>query len=215
MKTLHLTGPARSIEATLNEMAPGIPATPAVKIQMERYQLMALYVLARQYNHPGARFLEIGTGHGGSAFMLSKGAPLVRNIQSWTVSKAEADIATGLWRREGCMGVTCMLGASWDVLATRERDGGPKGSHGALDLVFIDGDHNQIARDLPWFNQLRTGGLLICHDYSPSTARSASPVVFAELNLAARRLGRPFDVTIVDDEQIGMAGFYRRKGEAL
>ena len=96
--------------------------------------------------------------------------------------------------------------SSWDVLA-RDTD--------AWDLIFIDGDHNRIARDLPWFNRLREGGLLLCHDYSPQDSRSPSGIVFAELNAMAERLGRPFDVRVIDEGKVGMVGFYCGPGETV
>lgn len=206
MTPLHLTGPAKSIEAALLAMAPEVASyRPSVKLQMERYQMMALYVLAKRHNREDARFLEIGTGHGGSAFMLSRGAPLAR-ILSLTTSQAEIKVAQSFWTQTRC-GATAICMASWDLLPLEQPE---------FDLIFIDGDHNQIARDLPWFNQLRRGGLLLCHDYSPADSRSPSPVVYAALQeMADFKLMRPFDVLLFDDERIGMAGFYRRDGEAV
>ena len=82
-------------------------------------------------------------------------------------------------------------------------------------MIFVDGDHNRIARDLPWFNRLQVGGLLLCHDYSPEWEWIPSPVVYAELNGMADRLGRAFDVRLVDNGKVGMVGFYRRLGETI
>lgn len=80
-------------------------------------------------------------------------------------------------------------------------------------MVWIDGDHNQIRRDLPWFNRLSEGGLLVCHDYSPEDSARPSAICYATLNEMREKLGRPFDVELVDEEKTGMVGFYRRAGE--
>lgn len=185
----------------LKAMAPDYPGAPPARAQMLDYQLVALYLLGRQFNRPGCRMLEIGTGQGASAFLLSKSAPSAR-ITTLTTSAAEIAIAERLWRAHGCGNVTAVLAASWDFLLTdTER----------YDLIFVDGDHNRIARDLPWFNRLRTGGLFLCHDYS----RLASATVWAELNLMSEALARPFDVLLVDEREIGMAGFYRAAGEEV
>lgn len=205
MKTLTIEGPPAVIQTTLG--LTDMPPLPAVKRQLLDYQLLALWHLARQYDRPGARLLEIGTGQGGSSYMLAKAAPAAR-VLSLTVASAEAEAAAAFWRREGLPNVDAKVSASWGYLEAL-----PKGDR--FDLVFVDGDHNRIARDLPWFARLRVGGLLLCHDYSPQDSAAPSAIVFAELNRMAERLGRPFDVLIVDRDKIGMAGFYRRRGDAL
>lgn len=184
----------------------GMPAMPGVKRQVLDYQMMALYRLARPFNHAHARILEIGTGHGGSAYMLAKAAPLAE-VLSLTTSDAEAAAAARYWASQGFGNVEVRVVCSWDLLARKD--------HRKWDMVWVDGDHNRIARDMPWFNRLRAGGLLLCHDYSPQDSRSPSGIAYAELNVMAEKLGRPFDVSIIDDGKVGMAGFYRRVGEVL
>jgi predicted O-methyltransferase YrrM len=177
-----------------------MPRPPAVKQQLLDYQRLALFMLAREQNRAGAQILEIGTGHGSSGYLLSRAAPLAR-ITSLTTSAAER-----FWQREGCRNIAVRVEASWDYLARNTE---------TWDLVFVDGDHNRIARDLPWFDHLREGRLLLCHDYSPQHSRSPSGIVYEELNAMAATLGRLFDVRIVDDEKVGMAEFHRRRGETL
>lgn len=194
------------LRSNMAALCPGAPPTPRVKLQLLDYQLKALYVLARQFNRKGARILEIGTGQGGSGYMLSHAAPLAE-IRSLTTTPAEAVAAERFWASQGRRNVMAQVVSSWELL---------KQSHAAeWDMVFIDGDHNRIARDLPWFDRLRPGGLLLCHDYSPADSRSPSAIAFAELNAMAEKLGRPFDVLLVDEFKIGMAGFYRQGDERL
>lgn len=207
---LHAEGSAEAIRRQLDALCAEIPPAPQVRLQLLDYQLAALFVLARRFNRPGARILEIGTGHGGSGHVLGKAAPLGK-VVSLTTSFAEKGASEALWRSGGCSNVVACVVASWDFL---ERTKGDRHFH-ELDMVFVDGDHNRIARDLPWFNRLREGGLLLCHDYSPQDSRSPSGIVYAQLNAMAARLGRPFDVRIVDEGRVGMAGFYRQPGETL
>lgn len=199
---LDMTGSQETLLAALRNVAKDCPAFPPVKRKVLDYQMVALYHLARQFDHPGARLLEIGTGHGGSGYMFGHAAPRA-SIVSVTTNPAEM-AAEKLWRSCGIKQAWVTVQASWDLLAA---------DSAVWDLVFIDGDHNRIARDLPWFDRLRVGGLLLCHDYSPDDSRTPSGVVFSELNAMAERLGRPFDVRIVDEGKVGMVGFYRREGE--
>jgi predicted O-methyltransferase YrrM len=200
-----LSGGARELHQKIAAQHPGIPKAPPVRLQLLDYQMAALFALARRYNRAGARILEIGTGQGGSGYMLSRAAPDAQ-ITSLTTSPAEQQVAEALWRAQKCGNVTCLVAASWDFLASTTE---------TYDLVFVDGDHNRIVRDLPWFDRVRTGGLFLCHDYSPQDSRSPSRIVYEELNKMAAGLGRDFDVRIVDEVKIGMAGFYRRSGERL
>jgi predicted O-methyltransferase YrrM len=195
-----LQGSRDKLKVELARLCPNAPALPNVKRQMLDYQMAALYSLARAYDRKGARILEIGTGHGGSGYMLAKAAPQAA-IVSLTTNPAEGAVALRLWRESGCRNITAIVEASatyFGMTATA-----------TWDMVFVDGDHNRIARDLPWFNRLSVGGLFLCHDYSPK----ACPIVYNELNGLAAKLGRQFDVILVDSDDIGMVGLRRRDGE--
>lgn len=204
MQAIRMVGKAEAeMYRELYGMFPDTPAAPAVKRQLLDYQMVALYGLAKQFNQVGARILEIGTGFGASSYMLSKAAPLAE-IVSLTVSEAEAEIARGC-ALKGCENVSVVMQASWEYV---KKQRGTKWS-----MVFVDGDHNRIAKDMPWFNRLHVGGLFLCHDYSPADSAHPSPIVFQTLNGFARVLARPLDVQIVDDTKTGMAGFYRCVGQ--
>lgn len=203
--TLQLEGDRATLRQALAARSERLVALPSVRCKLLDYQMLALYLLARRYDRPGAHLLDIGTGAGASAFLLAQGARQAR-IVSLTTSAADATAAERFWRSQGCATIEGRIEASWDYLA---RIGG------VWDLVFVDGDHNRVARDLLWFDRLREGGLLLCHDYSPADSAAPSAIVYAELNALAARLGRPFDVRLVDERRIGMAGFYRRAGERI
>jgi predicted O-methyltransferase YrrM len=206
---MKLTGKPETIFVTLARQLPDAPPLPAVKRKLLDYQMLALYGLARPFNRPGARILEIGTGHGGSGYMLAKAAPLAR-IASLTIDPNGAAAATGLWKQSNCDNIEAVFALSWDFLEVQENPLAP-----LWDMVFVDGDHNRIARDLPWFNRLVEGGLFLCHDYSPQDSPRPSAIVYAVLDGMAEQLGRPFDVALIDSEKTGMVGFYRRAGEFL
>jgi predicted O-methyltransferase YrrM len=187
--------------AELKQQYPDAPdCPPEMRPQMLAYQLMALYGLATRYNIQGASILEIGTGFGASTFMLSKAAPLAM-IVSLSASVDETEIALKSLQAAGCINVQVAVQMSWDRLAQYT---GPE-----LDMVFVDGDHLCILRDMPWWNWIKVGGLMCWHDYSPR----ACPPILAAVNAWAKRLGRLLDVFVTDDVGIGFAGMYRHEGE--
>ena len=101
----------------------------------------------------------------------------------------------------GLKNVRVVEAFSWDYFATDENK---------YDFVFVDGDHKRIREDLPWWNRLNVDGLFFHHDFSPNGSTRACPPVYRNLLAFRDWLGREFDVLIVDDEKVGMAGFYRR-----
>ncbi len=178
--------------------------SPKIKREIGPYQAAALYALTKPFDAPGARILEIGTAMGYSASVLAQAAPQAHittlNPRADEADRARLHLAT-------FPNVEVVTAFSWDYLATY--DGPP------FDVIFVDGDHAQVVRDMPWFNHLKLGGLMIHHDYSPAGSWRACPPVFACLNQTCHVLGRGFDVLVVDDQEVGMAGWYRREGETL
>lgn len=199
-------GTQAEILRAVERATPGVLATlrvareaaPGPKGAILDYQAAALYLLAKDY--PSGRFLEIGTLRGFSAAVLAQAAPRA-TIVTLNPSPSEAVVARRNLYRFPNVSVLCR--ASRDHLALDVGD---------YDLIFVDGDHNAIALDLPWLNRLRVGGLMLFHDYSPLGSPSPSPIVYAALGLMAERL-HDFDVLVIDDQDTGMAGFYRREGE--
>lgn len=180
-------------------------ACPTRKRQIAEYQAAALYAAARPYNVRGARILEIGTFEGYSAHVLSQACPqahiITLNPKPWEVQLARVHLQG---RR-----VSLRSDLSWDYL-----DQHIKFKNAPFDVVFVDGDHAQILRDLPWFDEVRVGGLIVFHDYSPADSPRPCPPVYDALNHMRDALGRDFDVLVVDDTRVGLAGFIRRAEDA-
>lgn len=200
---MKLNGGANELVRVLRAQYPEAPVPLVDGAQMLPYQQMALYAMAKQFNRTGAWILEIGTGAGTSAYMLSMAARAA-TIVTLNPNQAEAIAAKRRLTAWGCTNVVVKPIASWGYLA----DAGDQ-----WDMIYVDGDHNQIGRDLAWWNRLRTGGLLICHDYSPAASTHPSPIVYATLERFGQWLGRAPEALVVDSELTGMAGWYRREGE--
>jgi len=162
------------------------------------WQLAWLYALAQPYD--GAPILEIGTYKGKSALVMAMACPRSPIVTLTIHGPEAAEAARVLAGRH----VDIRIVKSWDYLAGYS---GPE-----LSMVYVDGDHNQLTRDLGWFNHLVTGGLLLLHDWSP-VGTSGVQACYRDIGEFSAKLGRPPDLQIVDTRQVGMAGFYRREGE--
>lgn len=172
-----------------------LDAAHSIPGQMEPWQYALLYQMASQYD---GKILEIGTFQGHSAWVMAIASPSAR-ITSLTVSPSEA--ATAKKHLFGkSVDVMVMSSAQYLTIA-----------HDKWDMIFVDGDHKHAARDLPWFNKLRVGGLMLFHDYSPEKC----PPVYAAVQELTKRLQRDLDVEFIDSRGIGMAGVYRREGERI
>ncbi len=170
------------------EAMEAIASAEHIKGQMDPWQYALLYKLAKGRK----RILEIGTFLGKSARIMSLAS--TAEITSLTISEAEAQTA-----RQNAPGVEIIVMRSWDYIMLA----------GEYDMVFVDGDHKNARIDLPWFNKLSEDGLILFHDYS----EDACPPVWAAVNKMGESLGRVPDVCVIDSRRIGMAGFYRQKGE--
>lgn len=197
---MKVNGTELEIELHMRAMNANIPQIPLDrKMQMLPWQMCALYVLAADYCRPAGRILEIGTGFGTSAYMLAKARPLA-SIESLTINEREAAMANGFLQN--------MVGDRVQIMV-RPSSEHWRLSHVRYDLIFVDGDHKRCHADLPWFNRLREGGLILFHDYSPQ----ACPPVYAAVGELGQAVGREPDVALMDSNGIGMAGFVRSKGE--
>ena len=161
------------------------------------YHAMALFLLAQQYNHPGAHMLEIGTLWGHTAAVLALAAPEAHVL---TVNTNEEEVVVARQKLACYTNVEVRCVASWSLLQTYV---GPE-----LDLIWVDGDHKHIARDVPWFRWLLPGGLIVFHDYSGPDSYTPSGV-FWILNACCAIAERSFDVLIMNDRGEGMAGWYK------
>lgn len=201
---MKIQGTPNEIIEALTDDYPEIPGVLAyvrkrvarIKREVDEFQAAALYVLAKQYDRPSAKFLEIGTAWGYSAAVQASAAP-------------QADIATinprsdeneSAWKHlRDFNNVRILETRSWDYLAEYSgRD---------IDFMFVDGDHKRLRLDLPWWGHIAPGGTMLFHDYSPETSRRPCPVVFEILNEWRDTLGRDFDVSIIDDSGVGIVGY--------
>lgn len=182
---------------------------PAAEVALERsrkidagllpYQAMALYYLAVPFNKAGNTILEIGTAAGYSASILAQAAPeakiLTLNPRHWECETAKVNL-------EPYPNVQIIEDWSWEYF--------PRWDGGELAMIFVDGHHNKVKRDLPWFNRLKEGGLILFHDYGPIYYIP----IYEAVNKLAASLGRGLDVMIMDtDTSSGMAGLVRRARE--
>ena len=209
---MHITGTAKEIVDTLREDNPELRKVmtqaandvPRLKRQVSPYQGAVIYALAKSFRGRKQPFvLEIGTAWGYSAAFLSQALPEGNII---TLNPKWHEIKRARRHLSEYTNVFLVPMKSWDYLATYT---GPE-----LTMIFVDGDHMQIRRDLPWWNRLETGGLMLFHDYAPKDSWRPCPPVYEALSDFIEYLGRPPDVSIIDDGDVGMIGFYRREGES-
>jgi predicted O-methyltransferase YrrM len=208
--SLQLVGPVSEIMKILEEDCPEVryivekahDLVPTSKRQIWDFQAAALFLLANRVGTPGSHFLEIGTAFGFSATVLALGAPLASIT---TLNPKATEVPVARQNLEKFANVTILQVHSWEYLKFYQ---GP-----VLDFVFVDGDHERVDLDFPWFNRLRVGGLILFHDYSPGESKRPCEPVFNKVNWFAKTLGRHPDVLIVDSQNVGMAGFYRLEGE--
>jgi predicted O-methyltransferase YrrM len=172
---------------------------------VEEYQAAVLYHLAHHFHQPGGEALEVGTARGYSASLIAQAiAPNILITLNPDVSEAES--ARRNLKRFGNVLVVYVRSTDFltlDSFTTPE----------TFDFIFVDGDHKHVRLDFPLFNRLRVGGCIVFHDYSPQDSARPCQVVYDALNELQDALGRSFDVLVVDDQHVGMAGFVRREGE--
>lgn len=173
-----------------------LPIKP--KREIYEYQAACLYVLAKQYNRAEAHILEIGTALGYSAAIIASAAPAA-HIVTLNPKIEEANQARLILSRWPNVQVDMIR--SWDYLQLN-RD--------TYDMIFVDGDHAHVAADLPWWFQINQGGLFLFHDYSPAESGRPCPPVYEAVNEFSRAINQALDVCIVDDQKVGLAGFYRK-----
>lgn len=189
-------------------MAESRAKVPGMKREIAAYQAAALYALVKPYD--GGRILEIGTAWGYSAAIMAFAAPKAQII-TLNPNVAEAKIARQ--NLDSFKNVTVEILKSWEYL------GGYQGA--PFDFIFIDGDHKRVKADLPFWEHLAPGGTMLFHDYSPLGATEGKggcgrecPPVYEAVNWFAGELDKTEpDILVVDDGNVGMAGFIKPKGK--
>jgi len=199
MKKLDIRNvPAAEILEMMLTLAPGaakaLERVKHIKNKLLPYQAAALYVLAQQYDLDGARIMEIGTLQGYSASVMAQAA---RRAHITTLNPNKDELEVAKRNLAPCRNVTTLAMASWDYYPAAPVN---------VEMVFVDGDHKRARRDLPWWNLIAFGGLMLFHDYSPV---KVPPVYVAVNSLCAQlKKGAP-DVVIIDSDGVGMAGVYK------
>jgi len=190
--------PPSELLQMMHTLAPTAPAAMArsapIRAQLLPYQAAALYYLAQQYDLDALRIVEIGTLFGYSTSIISQAA---RRARITTLNPNAGEVAIARRNLAGCHNVTCIEMASWDYYPAAPVN---------VEMVFVDGDHKRAVRDLPWWNVLAFGGLMLFHDYSAATC---GPVVAAVNRLCEQLKKAAPDVVIIDANGIGMAGIYK------
>lgn len=212
MRKINIVGASHEqIFEQLSEFVPNIKERiEAIYAGMEHhnkreiwdFQAAFLYVCAEQYNKDGAQLMEFGTCWGWSAAVIASAAPQA-SLVTMTPNVNHAKISAGQLAKHKRVKVLCL--GSVDLLKTYS---GPE-----LDFLFVDGDHDNIALDMPWWNWIKVGGLMLHHDFTPKGCPRPTPIVYDELVRFKAWIGRKPDVLMVDDQGTGMAGWYKRKGD--
>ena len=165
------------------------------------HEAMLLHILTRQYNKPGAQILEIGTCYGYSASIMADAAPKA-NIVTMTPNWHHVKFALENFKER----------PNIQVVQSRSVDYLYNYSGPMVDILMVDGDHNEIRADLPWWNWVKVGGLMFHHDYSNIPERPPCRKVYGVMNEFSKAIHKP-DILMVTDKKQGVAGWYRNKGE--
>ena len=177
----------------------GLEAGWKPRRSLSREQAFAMYALAAPYNNSRTRILEIGTAYGFSARILAEACPLAHIT---TLNPAANEVQEARKHLALFPNVEVVTQKSTDYLKHYIGTG--------YDLIFVDGDHNQIDQDLQWWEWLRPGGLMIFHDYSPAGSWRECQSVYESLNRFAEKRGlHEPEVVIRDLDDVGIAGFYK------
>jgi len=206
--TLRIQGTAQTIYDHCVAENPDLPKilkrvrsrVPALKREIAIYQAAALYTAVRPLRGQAARILEIGTAWGYSAAVMAEAAP---DAQIITLNPLVEEATIAQEHLRHYPNVTVKMEKSWEYL--KQNDGK------AYDFIFVDGDHKRVRLDLPWWDRLKVGGSILFHDYAPEGSYRACPPVYNALNDFASTLGHEFDYLIVDDGNVGMAGFIKEQ----
>lgn len=189
---LHLEGQPDAIIDEVLQRCPmardAMERSRRIPAQLLPYQAAAIFMLACGRGGP---MLDIGTFKGYSASLLAQASPASQVV---TLNPSQAEAFEAMDNLASWSKVTVVVTTSCDFMRRY-----PLSCFG---LVFVDGDHKRAERDLPWFDRLLPGGLLLFHDAENACVARAIEVLGASV-------GRGPDVLIADDSGVSMAGFYR------
>jgi len=166
------------------------------KGSIQPFQAAVLYFLASKHVPTYGQILEVGTGLGYSAFVMASARPSA-HIITLNPTLNERLIAAGV-----------LVDFDVEILPYKSRDFYVL-DETSYDLIFIDGNHNDIAFDCDWYKRLTPNGLIVFHDYSPEDAWSAQPIVYNFLNNLKNKKWGNESYMFADDGKVGMIAWLR------
>ncbi len=173
---------------------------PLSKREVQLEQGAAITLLAAQYNRPDVNILEIGACRGYSAALIALATPqaTVTTLEPHSGRRSRVRAVVG------GLEVTVRPETSTaflDICVEQRQE---------FDFIFVDGDHANVALDLPYWNLIKQDGLFLHHDYSPLGSERECFPVWEALNHFSQHLDHQPDVLVQDESLVGLAGWYRR-----
>ena len=160
-----------------------------------------LYTLASEVS-PGGVIVEIGSYHGATAVLMALASG--SSVKVHCVEKTVRPELTKYIKEHGVSGkVAIWAGKSSDV---------GKLWAGAIDLLFIDGDHSDagVMNDSKlWAPYVRLGGVIVWHDYHNQSSREVAPAIDKFL----KESGADFEI-IMPESVEKLIRVVRKKGAA-
>lgn len=173
--------------------------TEHIHHSMPPWESMLLAGIGTWFNYPGARILEIGGCKGGSASIWAEAAPKAEIHTLEPAKRFQSILHENL---KPYPNITIWQKFSWHHFLETMED--PL----LWDLIFVDGSHVFVHRDLPWWNRLKVGGLMFFDDYTPRIY----PVVCAAVRDLWESMGlESADIIVRRRNRAGMAGIWKRK----
>lgn len=166
MKTLSITPALHdyldshvpSIHPALAELRQITGGLPGRNMQITRDQGAFMHMLARLLG--ARRIVEVGCFTGYSAILMALGMAPGGKLITIDIDPEATAIARRFFEKTGVAGsVELRLGSALDQLPRVEHDWGAS----SVDMMFIDGDKENMVRYYEWaLRLLRPGGVVIC-----------------------------------------------------
>lgn len=173
--------------------------TENIHHSMPPWGSMLLAGIGTWFNFEGARILELGACRGGSASIWAEAAPRAEIHTLEPAKRFQAELRAVL---KPYPNVTIWQKFSWHHFTETMEN--PE----EWDLIFVDASHVFVHRDLPWWNRLKVGGLMLFDDYTPRIY----PVVCAAVRDLWECMGlESADILVRRYQRAGMAGIWKRK----
>lgn len=174
---------------------------PEIKVKREilEYQAAVLYLVTKKnFSARSARILEIGTALGYSCSIIAQAAP---SSQIVTLNPHKTEFPMAVKHLSAFPNVRVVQMTSQDYLR------GLRGDE-RFDMVFVDGDHKNVHLDMPYWDFIADRGLFLHHDFSPPGCWRECVPVWYTLTAFKWHAGE-FDIEVIDDRKVGMAGWYK------